>query len=128
MKVPFNFIFRWTYMLYQLISFYLSSHTFGDQTLYETLKWTVIIFQNAAVLEIIHAATGIVHSNPILTAFQVMSRVIIVCGVLIITYSSRESIGLTLCILAWSITEIIRYSMYTLSLLDVVPYFVKWLR
>lgn len=96
--------------------------------LYETLKWTVIIFQNAALLEVVHAATGIVSSNPLLTALQVASRVGVVCLVLIPFQAPRDSLGLPLALLAWSITEIIRYSTYTLSLLGNVPYFLKFLR
>lgn len=80
------------------------------------------------MLEIVHAATGMVASNPVLTTFQVFSRVMIVCGVLIATYAARESIGLVLCLVAWGITEIIRYSTYTLNILGGVPYFLKWMR
>lgn len=88
----------------------------------------MIIFQNAAVLEIFHAASRIVSSDPILTTFQVMSRVVVVCGVLIATYAARASFGLTLCLFAWCITEIIRYATYTLNLLGGVPFFLKWIR
>lgn len=46
-----RFIFRWTYMLYQLIAYY-TIHRDTKQTLWEYISWTVIIFQNAAVLEV----------------------------------------------------------------------------
>lgn len=38
-------------MLYQLIAYY-TIHKGTKQTLWEYLSWTVIIFQNAAVLEV----------------------------------------------------------------------------
>lgn len=76
----------------------------------------------------IHAATGIVPSNPVITAFQVASRVMVVCGVLIPTQASHETIGLPLAILAWSVTEVIRYGNYTLSLIKMVPYAIVYLR
>ncbi|KAJ8920928.1 hypothetical protein NQ315_015721 [Exocentrus adspersus] len=117
----------WTYLLFQLVTFYLAS-TNDNKSLYDTVKCTVIVFQNAAVLEVLHAALGMVKSNPVITAFQVASRVMVVCGVLMATQAARESIGLTLALTAWSVTEIIRYATYTLSLLNVVPYFLKWLR
>lgn len=116
----------WSYLLFQLANYYLLGHK--EQPLYEYVKWTVIIFQNAAVLEVIHAATGIVPSNPVITAFQVASRVMVVCGVLMPTLAARLTIGLPLALLAWSVTEVIRYGNYTLSLIDMVPYFIKWLR
>ncbi|XP_028128663.1 very-long-chain (3R)-3-hydroxyacyl-CoA dehydratase hpo-8 [Diabrotica virgifera virgifera] len=115
----------WSYLLFQVIIYYLFGST---KSLYDTVQWTVNIFQNLAVLEVLHAAIGIVKSNPIITAVQVSSRVVVVVGVLIATQAPRESIGLTLCLLAWSITEIIRYSMYALSLVNAVPYFLTWLR
>ncbi|KAJ8960773.1 hypothetical protein NQ318_020067 [Aromia moschata] len=115
----------WTYLLYQLITYYLTT---SDKSLYETVKCSLFIFQNAAVMEVIHAATGMVKSNPVLTAFQVASRVIVVCGILFATTAGRNSIGLPLALTAWSVTEIIRYSTYTLNLMGVAPYFLKWLR
>ncbi|CAH1102667.1 unnamed protein product [Psylliodes chrysocephalus] len=115
----------WTYLLFQVFSHYLFT---PSVPLYDQVKWTVILFQNAAVLEVVHAATGLVRANPVLTAFQVASRVIVVCGILMATEAPRHSIGLALALLAWSVTEIIRYSMYTLSLLGQAPYFLTWLR
>lgn len=123
--VLFFSLFRWTYLLFQVFSHYLFT---PSVPLYDQVKWTVILFQNAAVLEVVHAATGLVRANPVLTAFQVASRVIVVCGILMATEAPRHSIGLALALLAWSVTEIIRYSMYTLSLLGQAPYFLTWLR
>lgn len=119
------FSYRWSYLLFQLINHYVS----GSKTsLYDTVEWTVIIFQNAAVLEVVHAATRMVPSNPIITAFQVASRVFVVCGAFMPTIGARETSGLPLALLAWSVTEVIRYGNYTLSLLNSVPYFIVYLR
>ncbi|CAH1183756.1 unnamed protein product [Phaedon cochleariae] len=115
----------WSYLLYQLAGHYLTS---SERSLYDTVKCTVAVFQNAAVLEVVHAATGLVRSDPIITAFQVASRVLVVCGVLMATASARESIGLSLALLAWCVTEIIRYSLYTLTIVGSVPHFLKYLR
>lgn len=123
--ILFFFFSRWSYLLYQLIEHYIQGNT---SSLYEKVKWTVIIFQNAAVLEVVHAAVKIVPSNPVITAFQVASRVMLVCGVLIPTKASHETIGLPLALFAWSVTEVIRYGNYTLSLLNLVPYAVVFLR
>lgn len=113
-------------ILYQLIAYNLNQN--NPQNLYETLKWPLIIFQNAAILEVVHAVIRIVPSNPFITLIQVASRVIVVCGVVIATNAARESFGLHLAVAAWSITEIIRYGNYTLSLLGGVPYILVWLR
>lgn len=42
---------RWSYMLYQLIAYYTIDRGV-EKTLWEYLACTVIIFQNAAVLEV----------------------------------------------------------------------------
>lgn len=75
-----------------------------------------------------HAAIGIVKSNVVLTTFQVMSRVIVVCGVLLATPNAIFSPGLPLALLAWSITEIIRYGYYGFNLINFVPGVLVWLR
>ncbi|XP_034185873.1 3-hydroxyacyl-CoA dehydratase 1 [Osmia lignaria lignaria] len=120
-------VFGWSYILYK---FLINDFTVSEPNLWRNVKWPVIIFQHAAFLEIIHAATGIVKSNPILTIFQVFSRVIIVSAVLLATpyEHAASSPGLPLAILAWSITEIIRYLFYFMNLSGFVPYFLTWLR
>lgn len=125
--IGYNFLqtLGWSLILYYLVSFYLSP---GSKTLYETTRCALNIFQNAAILEVVHAASGLVKSSAVMTAFQVASRVVVVCGVLLATDSARQSFGLPLALAAWSITEIIRYSNYTFSLLGSVPYVLKYLR
>ncbi|XP_046480587.1 very-long-chain (3R)-3-hydroxyacyl-CoA dehydratase 2 [Neodiprion pinetum] len=121
-------VIGWTYLLYQIQGYYLGLA--GDETLWNTVRMTVIIFQNAAVLEIINAVTGLVPSNPVITIFQVLSRVMVVCGVILATplEYAAASPGLPLALVAWAITEIIRYLYYFLNLLGHVPYPIVWLR
>lgn len=52
----------------------------------------------------------------------------VVCGVVMATPDGKISPGLPLALLAWSITEIIRYSYYTLNIINSVPYILIWLR
>ncbi|XP_055696523.1 very-long-chain (3R)-3-hydroxyacyl-CoA dehydratase 2 [Lutzomyia longipalpis] len=120
-------VLGWSWMLYQLLAYYTVDRDSG-KTLWEYISLTVIIFQNAAVLEILHAAIGIVPSNVIITTFQVLSRVMVVCGVVMATPTGKVSPGLPLALLAWSVTEIIRYGYYALNLVNTVPRLVTWLR
>ncbi|KAL1513373.1 hypothetical protein ABEB36_002792 [Hypothenemus hampei] len=117
------------YTKYYLIAYNLIQ-TIGPTTksLYDTISFPLHVFQNAAVFEVVHAATGIVKSNAVLTAFQVASRVVVVCGILLATFNARLGLGLPLALLAWCITEIVRYSNYTLNLIGNVPYILKYLR
>ncbi|PNF27406.1 hypothetical protein B7P43_G16911 [Cryptotermes secundus] len=77
---------------------------------------------------ILHAATKLVPSNVLITVFQVFSRVLVVCGVLLATPTGPTSPGLPLALVAWSITEVVRYLYYALNLLGTVPYLLVWCR
>ncbi|XP_053601476.1 very-long-chain (3R)-3-hydroxyacyl-CoA dehydratase 2 [Plodia interpunctella] len=116
----------WTYLLLISAIHFLDRGTLD--TFWPQIKNTVIIFQNAAVLEILHAAIGLVPSGVFLVLVQVYSRVFVVCGILMSVYGSTVSPGLPLCILAWSVTEIIRYGYYTLNLIGAVPQILLFLR
>ncbi|KAK5645949.1 hypothetical protein RI129_004413 [Pyrocoelia pectoralis] len=115
----------WSYILYKLVKHFIFVE---DVTLYESIKLPLFVFQNAAVLEIVHAFLRLVSSSPYVTLQQVFSRVMLVCGVLMISRNAQLGIGLPLTILAWSVTEIIRYAYYTLNLVNAVPHFLVWLR
>ncbi|XP_038209584.1 very-long-chain (3R)-3-hydroxyacyl-CoA dehydratase hpo-8 [Zerene cesonia] len=116
----------WSYMLWQTIVHFLNRGTLD--TFWEEIKWTVYIFQNAAVLEILHAAVGLVPSGVFLVLMQVFSRVFLVCGGFLIAHGPTVSPGLPVCVFAWSITEIIRYSYYALNIMKAVPENLLFLR
>jgi len=80
------------------------------------------------MFQVMHAAIGIVPSNVMITAFQVASRVMVVCGVLLPTPTGPASPGLPLALIAWSIAEVMRYLYYALNLLGTVPYILVWCR
>lgn len=124
----YNFIqvFGWAYLLYVVVNYYTFSSS--KVPLWELVRTVLVVFQNAAVLEILHAAIGIVPSNVIITFIQVLSRVIVVCGVLLATPTAPYSIGLPMVLVAWSLAEITRYSYYGFNLLGGVPKFLLWCR
>ncbi|XP_015114272.1 very-long-chain (3R)-3-hydroxyacyl-CoA dehydratase 2 [Diachasma alloeum] len=119
----------WSYVLCLLTRFYFTDD-FKGQSLWDVEYNSLMIFQNAAVLEILHAAIGLVRSNVVITTFQVLSRVMVVCGVLLATPASAAaaSAGLPIALFAWSVTEIIRYGYYFANLIGFVPHLLVWLR
>lgn len=90
----------------------------------------MVYYKNLLFFQIIHAAIGLVPSNVIITIFQVFSRVMVVVGVILATPDSyaAASPGLPLALIAWSITEIIRYFYYFANLTGIVPHILVWLR
>lgn len=120
----------WSYILYQLANYYfLAGPEFrAKTTLWDYTKLAVIVFQNAAAVEIINAALGLVKSNPVITTFQVLSRMMVVIGVVMATPTAKVSPGLPIALFAWAVTEIIRYGYYALNIVKLVPHLVIWLR
>jgi len=125
--LAYNFIqvFGWSYLLYQIFDFYVRPPK--DQSLWDVVKYTVGIFQNAAFLEIFNVATGLVKSNLTVTIQQVLSRVVIVAAIAFIPETS-DSPGLTLALVAWCIAEITRYSYYGFNIVGFIPYPIIWAR
>ncbi|KAL0850172.1 hypothetical protein ABMA28_012046 [Loxostege sticticalis] len=116
----------WTYLLWQSLVYFLNRGTLD--AFWNEIKWTLYIFQGGAVLEILHSLIGLVSSGALVVFMQVYSRVFLVFAVLMVVQASTVSPGLPLCILAWSITEIVRYSYYGLNLINAVPQTLTFLR
>ncbi|XP_076046839.1 3-hydroxyacyl-CoA dehydratase 1 isoform X2 [Oratosquilla oratoria] len=121
-----HFLFRWLIILIQTLNHLVDQHEV--KRLWITTHSVLKIFQTLAILEIFHCAVGIVPSSAVLTAFQVFSRVFILWPVLNRFPDSQASIGYPMLLIAWSVTEIIRYSYYFLNILSCVPETLTFLR
>lgn len=99
-----------------------------SKNLYINVETLLLIFQSAALLEVAHAAVRLVRSNPMLTLVQVLSRLLVVWIVFFWIKAPRESVGVIMVCICWSIAEITRYAYYALNLLGMVPYFMTWIR
>jgi len=98
------------------------------EDLYTVTSITLQVFQTLAVLEILHSLLGLVRSSVQVTVQQVFSRVYVTWAILHLSPPSQTSHGFPLLLFAWTITEIIRYSMYAISLVSSPPYLLTWLR
>mmetsp|Transcript_1398 Transcript_1398/g.1898 ORF Transcript_1398/g.1898 Transcript_1398/m.1898 type:complete len:754 (-) Transcript_1398:1762-4023(-) len=90
------------------------------------------IAQTAALLEIFHAAVKLVRSPVLVTAMQVMSRIV---ALVAITYSTeaQNQWGAGLMIGSWAAVEVPRYAFYVAALITgdatkKTPYPLFWLR
>ncbi|CAE6493934.1 unnamed protein product [Rhizoctonia solani] len=88
----------------------------------------VRIVQTGALLEVLHVLLGFVRSPLVTTAMQVASRVYLVWGVTESFSATRSNPFYATMVLAWSITEVIRYSFYACNLAGSEPRFLLWLR
>uniref|UniRef100_A0A3B3DRE1 Very-long-chain (3R)-3-hydroxyacyl-CoA dehydratase n=1 Tax=Oryzias melastigma TaxID=30732 RepID=A0A3B3DRE1_ORYME len=126
----------WLVIAVGLVRAYLARGSYHG--LYYSIEKPLKFFQTGALLEIFVfpcnafgfylSCSGIVPSSVVLTGFQVLSRVFLTWAV---THSVREvqsEDSVLLFVTAWTVTEIIRYSFYTFSLLNHLPYLIKWAR
>lgn len=117
---------------------------------YDALAPLLRTTQSLALLEVVHAVLGLVRASPVTTAMQVASRIVVVWGVM--WMFSKQAVGKTGilggggstsrvqggergdwafvgCLIAWGITECVRYGFFVLQLLgNGVPKFLLWLR
>ncbi|KAL8706850.1 MAG: hypothetical protein Q9201_000119 [Fulgogasparrea decipioides] len=88
-------------------------------------KWT----QTVAILEIFHSAFGLVRSPLLTTIMQVSSRILLVWAVVDrFPSTTGQSPFYSSMLLAWSASEVVRYSYFVLNLRSSVPGFMTWLR
>lgn len=95
---------------------------------YDDIRWLLLVFQTAALLEVVHSAVGLVSSGVMTTLAQVYSRVFITWAIVEGVAGTSEGVGLLVVCFAWSLTEVVRYSYYFFNLLGGVPYLITWLR
>lgn len=90
------------------------------------------IAQSIALFEIFHAYKKWVSSPLLTTALQIFSRMFVLLLINLIPEDFQIKIGIisgiTIVAIAWSITEIIRYSYYALQLLQKEIYMLTKLR
>ena len=95
--------------------------------------WKVLVFaQGAAILEIVHAKLKLVPSPVMTTALQVSSRLFVLLLLIFFHEVTTDSVpgrmGTQFIIVAWGITEIIRYSHYAFQLIPKKADILLWLR
>ncbi|KAL5343698.1 tyrosine phosphatase-like protein [Aspergillus crustosus] len=103
----------------------------------ETYSPLLLTAQTLAVLEILHSLVGIVRAPFLTTAMQVASRLFVIWVVLypfhggIVGVDKVGEYAYLGCMLAWGITETIRYGYFTMQLnggVETVPKWWNWLR
>lgn len=84
--------------------------------------------QTLAVLEVLHAALGLVRSSVLTTAMQVASRLLVVWGVVTLFPETAKTSVYSLMVFAWAVTESVRYPYYWYALRGRIPRWLEILR
>ncbi|CAM9281733.1 unnamed protein product, partial [Phaeothamnion confervicola] len=84
--------------------------------------------QTLALLEVVHAAVGLVRSPWTTTLVQVLSRLLVVWCFLDRCHECEASVGFLLCAGSWAAVEVPRYLFYAFNVLGGVPEALFFLR
>jgi very-long-chain (3R)-3-hydroxyacyl-CoA dehydratase len=96
-------------------------------TLYSSTGTFARLTQTLALLEIVHAALGVVRAGVFTTALQVASRVTLIWWI-VEQYDVKGELAYVSMLAAWSVTEVVRYAYFVTGLSGEVPGFLVWLR
>ncbi|TDZ23826.1 putative very-long-chain (3R)-3-hydroxyacyl-CoA dehydratase [Colletotrichum sidae] len=125
--ILYNFVsaVAWSVVLGRTIGLYtLRGSRFVHLGVGDWTRWT----QTMAAMEILHALLGVVRAPVFTTVMQVLSRFVLVWGVVYPFPYLANSTWYSSMLLAWSVTEVIRYSYFALTLSGFQPKFLTWLR
>ena len=127
LQIQLHYIIRWTY---GLIVFLLHVRSSGEwiKGSWDAVAFSVTFFQTLQFIEVLHCVIGLVPSDPVQTAMQIISRLVVVWGILRPVEESRLSLGVPMLLTAWSIAELTRYIYYALNIYDIVPSILTWCR
>ncbi|KAF2825643.1 protein tyrosine phosphatase [Ophiobolus disseminans] len=102
----------------------------GSGNVYDSLEGYTRMVQTLAGLEVLHSIFGIVRAPLLTTLMQVTSRFLLVWGIAHpFPQTTRYSPAYATMLLAWSFTEVVRYSYFVFNLSGVgVPKLWTWLR
>lgn len=111
----------------------------GDNNyLWQVIQLPLLLFQTAAILEVLHCLLGFVRAPVVTTAMQVASRIWVLWGIVYIvpwdtTTGSLRSLGglsptFASLVIAWALSEIIRYGFFAARALNIGSHSLLWLR
>lgn len=78
--------------------------------------------------KIVHALLGLVRSSISTTIMQVASRLLLVWAILENFTAVRSHPAYASMLVAWSVTEMVRYAYYGFNLLGSAPEWITWCR
>ncbi|ORX80208.1 PTPLA-domain-containing protein [Anaeromyces robustus] len=119
----------WGYVLFLVIKTLIDTN--GNYTkVYDNIRNELTIVQACAALEILHSLIGFVPSPVFTTTCQVFSRVFVSYYILYYTNDPKtyQSPFLTVMVIAWSITEVVRYLYYALNIFKIHVKLLTWIR
>jgi len=116
----------WLFCTARALALLAAGGSAGD--VWDSVGQVLMVSQTAMLLEILHSLLGLVPSPVVVVTLQVGSRIFVVWGALYWVPACQQHWSLFLIVIAWGITEVVRYAFYFCNLLGSVPYPIFWLR
>ncbi|CAN6332803.1 unnamed protein product [Urochloa humidicola] len=116
----------WFIALLRLVS--CLAHPLSVHSAYAVAGDLICLLQTCAILETVHAAIGLVTTTPLLAFLQWGGRTHFVLAIVRQIPEVQRSPSVFITFMAWSISEVIRYSHYALTTLKVCPSWLTYLR
>ncbi|CAL4893942.1 unnamed protein product [Urochloa decumbens] len=116
----------WSIALLRLVA--CLAHPLSVHSAYAVAGDLICFLQTCAILETVHAAIGLVPTTPLLAFLQWGGRTHFVLAIVRQIPEVQISPSVFITFMAWSISEVIRYSQYALTTLKVCPSWLTYLR
>ncbi|XP_066289294.1 very-long-chain (3R)-3-hydroxyacyl-CoA dehydratase 1-like [Branchiostoma lanceolatum] len=121
----------WAYVLFLFFRHLL--HTLPSHTWYEGVYGAVkdplkAFLPLSLILEVLHAATGLVPSGVVPTALQMSARVFMVWGVAHLVPKIQTTVYISLFVVPWCVAEVTRYPYYVTAVLGIKSEVLLWCR
>jgi very-long-chain (3R)-3-hydroxyacyl-CoA dehydratase len=94
----------------------------------ESIVHFVALFQMLSFVEVIHALLGLVRGSPVAALLQWTGRANVLYAVVLAIPEIKASIPAGAMLMAWALSEIIRYPWYAAQLKGTCPFWLTWLR
>ncbi|XP_058099074.1 uncharacterized protein LOC131243611 isoform X2 [Magnolia sinica] len=118
--------FGWMLSLSRILSSFISTNSINGA--YASAGDIICLLQTASFLEVIHSAIGIVPSGVLLSLMQWGGRTHFLLAIVRKIVEVQELPSVFITFVAWSISEVIRYSQYALNCIGMCPSWLTYLR
>ncbi|KAF5744638.1 hypothetical protein HS088_TW07G00214 [Tripterygium wilfordii] len=118
--------FGWTIAFYRILIDFVETKSVNGA--YASAGELICLLQKLAFLEVIHGVLGVVPSGVLNPLMQWGGRTHFLLAIVRPVVEVQELPSIFITFVAWSLTEVIRYTHYALNCVGSCPYWITYLR
>lgn len=100
----------------------------SSSSIVSNLHVSAALFQMISLLEVFHALVGLVRGFPVAALLQWTGRANVLYAIILAIPEIKAAVPAGAMIIAWSLSEIVRYPWYAAQLKGTCPFWLTWLR